>query len=1136
MWIGIRRVLAIASLLPGALAFAQNTNSGDIRGTVTDPTGAVIPDVTITVKDIDKGVTNTYTSDGAGLFDTGPIVPDHYLLTFTKDGFQTLVRGPITLDVGIDTINAQMTVGSTSERVEVKTDVALLTTETGAQESTLSSETMTQLPQVNADWQNFVILLPGASGVAQGSSDVLNPGQRASINGNLPYNSMLADGATTTLPMSQNSDVTVFETTSEVKVSSSAFSAQYGIGGIIFNQITKGGSNKWHGVGYEYFQNNALNAAPYAFGAKASVPILHYNNFGGSVSGPIWKNKLFFYFNADKTINNGGASNGFVSVPTDAMKNGDFSGMPTIYDPTTQTIQSTGTMTLPDGTMVKCPCAIRKSFAEEYGNGNRIPASMIDPVAKAIQAYYPSPNTAATVNNGIPQKNFFYNTPSSNPFMKYFGRLDFDVTSNNRLTISETNSDNPATYLNQGICPINCQTGDVSRDNAQISDVWTFSPNTINEARFGFTDQLNFFVPYSLGQGLPQKLGWQFAKADTFPAVNVDKFYEGSYFGPNINAVYKEFVYDMSDVVTMIRGRHVLHFGGEFLINQANSTAWGNINAGTMAFNGNYTSQAGSASAALSGIGYADFLLGQTQSWSAQVTPEYGARWKSPQLFIQDDFKLRPNLTVNLGLRYEIETGWSEVKGNMAVFDPAVPNPATGTNGAMWYGFSHAHGRTSLQAPLYNIVLPRVGFAWQPASNMTLRGGFGIYANSWSEDTYGSGMGNAFGNRGDTQDITNGICPIVKLSGTGASADTTNPECGVGTFNSASINSLYLNSPTTPEAFNGQNVSYNQYHTPIPENYQWTVAVERQFGPDLMASIAYVGNHGKNLNFPVNINQVPVDKLGPDDATGATNARPYKQYQQIKGSTNNAISNYNALQASVQKRMTYGLELSVNYTWSHFLDEQSSSGWGDRGGTQRYQNAYDPRANYGNSNFDVRNMFKGQVIYQLPLGRGRQFLNNNAFLDAAVGGWQTSATFIAQGGNPFTLTTGNNNTSFNQSGENTQYPNLIGNPLNVPGGRSVNSWYNVNAFAVPAAGTYGNFRRNQLFGPGLTNINFSLGKSFTLWPDRGVTFQIRADTTNIFNHPSFKQPDTTIGPGGDAKITGVTVGGRSMQLYGRLSF
>ena len=207
---------------------------------------------------------------------------------------------------------------------------------------------------------------------------------------------MLPDGATTTLPMSQNTDVTIFETTAEVKVSATAFSAQYGVGDIIYNQITKSGTNQFHGAAYEYFQNNALNAAPYNFGSGTTVPVLHFNNFGGAVGGPILRHKTFFYFDYDRTIDHGGASTAFNTMPTAAMMTGDFSaaGFPTLYDPTTQTIQLTGSYTYtgsqyPNGApTVACPCVIRKSFAEEYGS-NKIPAGMISPVAKAFQKYFP---------------------------------------------------------------------------------------------------------------------------------------------------------------------------------------------------------------------------------------------------------------------------------------------------------------------------------------------------------------------------------------------------------------------------------------------------------------------------------------------------------------------------------------------------------------------------------------------------------------------------------------------------------------------------------------------------------------------------------------------------------------------------
>ncbi|HEX4308958.1 MAG TPA: carboxypeptidase-like regulatory domain-containing protein, partial [Acidobacteriaceae bacterium] len=402
---GFWKYLAIAGLFTAAASFGQNTNSGDIRGTVTDPTGAILPGVTVTVQDIDKGETHTYTTDGAGLYDTGSIVPDHYLLTFSRDGFQSYVRGPVTLDVGIDTVNAQLQVGSTQQKVIVHTDIPLLTTETGAQEATLSSATMAELPQVGADWENFVILLPGASGAPENSSSSINPGQVSSINGNLPYESMLADGATTTLPMSQNADVTVFETTAEVKVSDTAFSAQYGVGDIIYNQITKGGTEQFHGAGYEYFQNDALDAAPYAFGTPYTIAPLRYNNFGFAVGGPVLRHKMFFYFDYDKTIDNGGSSIGFITVPTPAMQTGDFTapGLPTLYDPTTQTIQSTGTYTYtgsqyPNGSLtVSCPCVIRQTFASEYGNGNVIPTGMIDPVAQKIQSYFPKANTPGNV-------------------------------------------------------------------------------------------------------------------------------------------------------------------------------------------------------------------------------------------------------------------------------------------------------------------------------------------------------------------------------------------------------------------------------------------------------------------------------------------------------------------------------------------------------------------------------------------------------------------------------------------------------------------------------------------------------------------------------------------------------------------
>ena len=1148
--------LALAAVVcAGTLGLhGQNTNSGDIRGTVTDPSGAVIPGVTVSVLDVDKGVTRSFTTDGAGLFDTGPIVPDHYKITFTKSGFESLVRGPLTLDVGVQGIDATLTLGNSTQEVTVNTDTPLLDTESGSQEQTLTAETMTQLPQVGADWQNFIWLQPGANGTPENSSTAVQPNAgQVSFNGNLPFEAVLQDGASSTLPMSQNADVTIFETTAEVKMSDVGFSAQYGVGNVVYNQITKGGTDQFHGAGYEYFQNNALNAAPYAFGQKATVPFLRYNNFGFNVGGPVLKHRAFFFFDYDKTINHGGASNGFITVPTATELTGSFAaaGTNVLYDPTTQTIQGTGTHTyqLANSTYTQnCPCVIRQTFQSEYGT-NAIPAALQDKVSAAVAKYFPAPNVAnPTISGGIAQNNYFYNVPSTNPFTKYFGRLDYDLTQKNRFTATVTESDNPATFLNQGLCPINCQVGDVSRHNSQVSDVWSFSNHLINEARMGFTDQLNFYAPYTLGQGFPTKLGWQFAKTDEFPNVGINGFYG---LGSPTNAVYKEMVFDPSDVVTLIKGKHILHFGGEFLIERADSTAWGNLNPGSVNFNGQYTSFNGQTGVTLadgsgytSGIGYADFLLGQSQSWSAGVTPEFGARQKDPQLFIQDDIKLTPKLTVNAGLRWEANTGWSEVKGNESTFDPTVLNPGTGTNGAIWYGTTKANGRSQLVAPQYNIWLPRVGFAWAFEPSTVIRGSFGLYAGLLSEDTYGGGMGGEFGASGGLSDSTNGICPVVQFSGTGATPDTTNPGCGINGFNTTPVLATYLNAPTTPDARNAgqQGLSFTPYHTPVPKNYQWSLSVQRQFGNNFVLSMAYVGNHGTDLSFPVDINQVPLNGLqyGPNNQQ----YRPYNIYSTIGGSTNNAISNYHALQTEVRKRLSYGLEFDVNYVWSHMLDDQDSSGWGSREGYQNYQYAYDPGLNYGNSNFDIRNALKGSAIYTLPFGRNALFLNKSWIADELLGGWRASSTFVIQDGNPMGITTGSFNDSYNRSGDYTQFPNQVGDWHK---GGSVYSrlsqWYNTAAFQQPLPGTYGNMRRNTVTGPQLTDMNAALGKTFDIYPERNIKLEIRGEAFNVLNHPSFGQSGSNvISPNGannatsSAVINSVTVGGRTMQLYGKITF
>jgi hypothetical protein len=1141
---------------------AQSINSGDIRGTITDPTGAVIPGATVTVLNNDTGVSLTFTSNGAGLYDTNSIVPGHYTLTFTHVGFEQLVRGPLTLEVGFNTINAQLKLGSDKQVVTVTTDIPLLNTDSGEQSTTLDARTMGELPQVTQDWQNFVILLPGASGVPSGSQGSSNPGTQAAINGNLPYSNVLTDGASNTLSHSQNATDAVFENVAELQVNTSSFSAQYGIGGAVFNQITKGGTSVYHGSAYDYIQNNIFTANSYNFNSGVNtIPKLRYNDFGGSFGGPVIKKKLFIFVNYDQLIDHGPAG-GTVSVPTTALLGGDFTGISPIYDPTTQVMALDSNNHL---------YPVRQQFLN-----NMIPMGSFDPVAKAMLQFYPSATnhipgkflTGSTGPHGELINNFVAVETASYPDLQYFGRVDYDITKNNRMTVSDSQQDYPAVYLSSiTACPATCQHGDADNNKAQVSDVWTINSHMTNEARIGFTNQESFYTDPALGQGYAAKVGWQFAKADDFPAINyADGDWNYAWIDPASNSAYKQHEFDYSDVVTLIAGKHILHFGGELLQYQDNSTAWGNTNAGSFDFgspgwgnNNNYTAHwtNGSGGASIdgnTGWAYADFLLGLPASWSASVTPEYGARLKSPQLFFQDDYKMSPNLTINLGLRYQLTDGWKEVHYNIDDFDPTVINPATGTPGAMWYASTAANGRKQLIQNTYATFLPRIGFSWLARPKTTLRGGFGVFAYNFSLDNYGGGMGNSFGQSGSAQDTT-GISPIVQLGGQGYEIMPNG--VGVTGIGMTTANPLpYVAATTDPTRFNGSSTGGAPYSIPVPKILQWNLSLQRELTRDIEGEVSYVASHGMNLSFPMNINQIPASDLL---STGInTAAIPYPAYgaNSISWNTYNAISNYHSLQAQINKRMSSGVSFSFNYTFSKFLDDQDSSGWGSRAGPINYQYSYDVKANYGPSNFDVRHAFKGYAVYKLPFGKGMKYLNNNIVADEVVGGWQISGTVVLSTGQPFTLA-GNQNPNANGSGA---YPSWSGNSVSIPhksprcavqmaGASCTNQWFNPEAFMNPGNGHFGNVGRNALYGPGINVFNLSAHKEFILFEGFGHTFnlQLRADATNAFNHASFSPPSLSLtgdsgagtvytSTGGPQAFSGTTVAGRNMQVAMHLNF
>ena len=1206
-------VLCLVLCVAGS-AFSQNRNSGEIRGTVSAG-GAVVPGATVTLTNIDTGETKTFVTNQDGIYDTISTPAGNYRISFSQTGFKKLVRGPITLQVDVITEDASLQVGAVTETVEVTAGGApLVETETGQQGTVMDAKNMTELPQsgggiTGADWASFNIYLPGAGGTTNGRTSqaggAWNAGDAVSINGNLPnFGNFLQDGASTLLPASYNNDDEIFESIQEVQINTSSFSAQYGMGGVMFNQISKSGTNGWHGSGYEFFSQSFLNANTYFNNQQpklitnalnptgpeipnpaAQVPYLRYDQFGASIGGPIIKNKLFFFFDIDRIVNNTVVNNGindFATVPTAAMEKGDFTGMYPIYDPLTTT-GSGATLS-------------RTQFPN-----NMIPANRIDPVAAAIMASkYGWPTAAQGTGTcaAPPDQNDctsnYYNAPKTPaPVHRYFGRLDYDLSAKHRIMFSISQKDNPGVDNGLFPCPLNCGSGDVDGWNTQVTETWTISPTIVNEIRMGYTKQGNWFQSQSLGLNPATAFGLQGTHFNQFPFIGNSSIY-GQFGGPDnvsvlspaTDAIYIENSFDPSEMVTLVKGKHVLHFGIEVLMAEGNTTAWGSNSAGNYGFTGQYTAGTTCTPAngttpatctlntGTSGSGFADFLLGNIQSWSAQNENATGMRLKSPQAFAQDDWKIKPNLTLNLGLRWEGNTGMSEQSNRLGDFDQNLINtvgPFAGTPGSIW--IAPQDNRTTLQKPVWNIFLPRVGFAWSARDNTVIRGGIGFFAYNYSMDLYGGEGGGqmGFGNtsQGNISDPLSAAGDTGWISGTG----NTTP---LYLSSSAAMMAKalpYVQGSKNPASYTTNPVfspPYEPYNIRPGEIWEWNLSIERQFARDFAVSAAYVGSHGANLQYVTDLNQITNPALLASNDISACNgatpatptsasanapiqpcARPYPAFGSLSGSNFNSISNYNSLQLDVRKRYTRGLTFDVNYAWSHFLDDQDSAGWGSTAGAQAWQIGNNPSANYGNSNFDIPQALKGTAVYELPFGIGKPYMNQNAITDAVLGGWSLSGTLIYQSGTPFTVQDKGDN-DYSQAG--TAYANPIPgvNPFSgtctingvaVPT-HTVTCWFNPAAFETPAEqgnGAFGYGRRNTLFGPKLSDINLSLAKTWHYKERAGLT--LRADFVNVMNHPSFSLPDTG-GPNGNpdvsssgaATITQLANGPRTIQLGARLSF
>jgi hypothetical protein len=549
------------------------------------------------------------------------------------------------------------------------------------------------------------------------------------------------------------------------------------------------------------------------------------------------------------------------------------------------------------------------------------------------------------------------------------------------------------------------------------------------------------------------------------------------------------------------------------------------------------------------GEGYADFLLGLPNAWWISINPETGGRMWSAQAFVQDEYKLKPNLTLTLGVRYVAQSGWSEVRNRFSSFQPSITNPADGTKGAMWYGGQAGHRAMTNTKPFF--FAPRVGVSWSPWKDTAIRGGFGLYNIFAGQNTIAPAA--AWGQ--GWVPVGNMSCPDTPAfqfsnrspNWQDASGGTSN--CYPTGFTIGPPQPTYPNDTNrAADLFNGLNVNYTPWNIPSEYYAEYQLDIQHQFPKGIVLDVGYVGNRGVNVQMGRDINQICIRSQDCSKLGIPLGTRQYPNFGQIFASMFDGRANYNALQVIAKKQLSGGLSFAVNYSWAKVLDTMTGGGWGGAGSSERqrqnFQNAFDINSNYGPASNDIRHTFNGSVVYNLPFGNGKRFLNQGGVVNGIVGGWELSSIFHVRSGLHTTVVMGYDGAGV---GSGQWRPNQVGDPNsgtcpnpdpNLPPipVHTAGCWFNTTAFTTPASDTFGNVRRNSIAGPGWRTVDISLLKSFPLHVlGEAGSLQLKITASDLFNHPNLKLPDAVLSDGAFGTISAANTS-RQMQLGLKVSF
>ncbi|QNI35833.1 TonB-dependent receptor [Edaphobacter albus] len=1150
--------------LAGAnIASAQS--SGTITGTVTDASGAIVPKATVTARSASTGVETTRITNDSGVY-VLVVPPGDYRVKGGAQGFQSIAHERITVDaLASISLDFSLTTGSTTDEVTVTSASDGIQTENASLGTTLRNEVYAALPLamsqgVPRDPTSFIGLAPGVASVVLQSA---GPSYTSFNGGQQEVNGLYFEGLPISFPNQQGDTRPIalavsVDAVNQFQVEINGQKAEWQGQGF-HNYVIKSGADQFHGSIFEFFRNTALDSRNYF---ASFVPPDHQNEFGGNISGPLKRGKIWFFGNVDAYVFNTATAPTLLSIPSLAQRAGDFSALPTpIYDPATQTC--TGSVC----TKTQFP-------------GNIIPASRISAVSQSLASYLPNPTGPGFINNYVnPLSRSITNKNTTE-------RVDVNLTENHRFygvfaygtwrtdytgNLTPTGTALPLPYT---------QTPGIVIEKpliVQLHDTYTFSPSLLNTFGIGATRLSIPILSVTADGAYPQKAGLNGLPGNGqaalgFPGIN--------FSGPNAHNNWAgtgpfnewENSYTVQDSIDWVHGSHIFRFGGTYQNLQDNRANPASGSSASFTFSNNVTAGFSPTGTLLSTTGnaYASYLLGGPDSASIvnNTVVETGSRFQNFSLFAQDDWKVTPKLTLNLGVRWDVYFPFNEQHGRFSFMDPTLPNPAAGgIPGALVYG-------KQLVPTHWNNVQPRIGLAYSLDDKTVIRAGF-LITNTMGTLGLGGNGPNGPGQNGFNPpsgiatSVTgqpvfywqNGVVlpqtPFPTLSpGFGAGNSTVNPTGAIAP-------------PALIPDIAGKS----------PEHINWSFGFQRQlpgsltFGLTYSASVAHflprftaVGMFSNSMPIkylalgsllnsqatPSNIAlaqaQFPEIAMPFSNFKGtiATMLAPFPQYASPTSggitcySCNFASSNYNSMQVTVSRRLSDGITTQFAYTWAKEIDNINGTASQLGAVTGGTRNPYDQKLDRGLGLIDHRHNLHWTGLYQLPFGKGR-LGGSNPILRKVIGGWSVTGIFSFVTGMPMGVTgNGCQTPGIVSTCMVNINPNFVGNIYTAPVGSSLNrsfSYINKSAFSNPAPYTFGNVPRSAPFGltaPTNWEIDTTLRKTVPI--RERAKFEFAADIFNLVNNVVFSAPQTNIDSSNFGTVTSTQNQARRIQLSARLSF